>query len=170
MLHPLTQNRHLSFHNSLLLLSQGCPGCQRLFMRGFRFLLSLFNWSARKAFFLAASPLLFSVFARKCVCGWWRSSYPKGGWSLRSLSQGNLTSTCLYVLTVIRVTKNEKWCGLSEKEFIIFFVLKIVRTMRKMSVDGANKTRGVLPIITCTGRLRLKGEPFPGTVYEQGFH
>ena len=42
--------------------------------------------------------------------------------------------------------------------------------MRKMSVDGANKTRGVLPIITCTGRLRLKGEPFPGTVYEQGFH
>lgn len=42
--------------------------------------------------------------------------------------------------------------------------------MRKMSVDGANKTRGVLPIITCTGKIRLKGEPFPGTVYEQGFH
>ena len=38
--------------------------------------------------------------------------------------------------------------------------------MRKMSVDDANKTPGVLPIITHTGRLRLKGEPFSDTVYE----
>ena len=155
MLHPLTPNGHLSLHNSLfirlLLLYQRYPGCQRLFMHGFRFRLSLFKWS----FFSRLPPSCFRPLAEDVSAADEASrrtreqtsdpGYPKD-WLWRSLSKSNLASTCLYVLTVIRVriTKNGA-CGLSEKEFIIF---------------------SPLPIITYTGRLPLKGGPFWDSVYE----
>ena len=151
MLHPLTQNRHLSLHNSLLLLSQVYPGCQRLFMRGFRFLLSLFNWSARKAFFLAASPSCIRLSPENVSAAdegprrtreqTFDPGYPKGGWLLRSLSQGNLTSTCLYVLTVIRVTKTKNGVVYLKRN-LLSFSFKDCSEDGKMGVDGANKTRG----------------------------